>query len=141
MEKNCKFKVGQICYSAVIQVGSDVNYNEADDICKKRNADIGLIRDEKSYNAIVNYLRRNIPKGEVLIRIWTGIHFDSMTREVTPANSFTKWHPDFLPSGTKYEDRTNVYLFVDSDPNYRYQGMVNAPPTWEYNGVICEILI
>ncbi|XP_077971791.1 uncharacterized protein LOC120345574 [Styela clava] len=139
--ENCKLKDGNICYFAVIPVEEIVNYEEAFDICKKQKADVGLIRDEEIYIAIVNYLRKNIPNGQTYITIWTGIHFDPMTRDVTPANSFTEWHPDFPPSGIKYTDRTNVYVYVNSKPSYYYQGMINAPPTWKRNGVICEILM
>nr|XP_039272477.1 uncharacterized protein LOC120346730 isoform X2 [Styela clava] len=75
---NCELKVGNICYFAVIRDEWDVNYDKAVEICKKRNADVGLIRDEESYNAIVNYTRRNMPKEKTWVRIWTGIKIDSM---------------------------------------------------------------
>nr|XP_039272471.1 uncharacterized protein PFB0765w-like [Styela clava] len=66
MKGNCKLKVGNICYFAVIH---DVVYNKAVNICKKRNADVGLIRDKESYNVIMNDLRKNIPKRRTLVRI------------------------------------------------------------------------
>ncbi|XP_077971790.1 uncharacterized protein LOC144425895 [Styela clava] len=136
--ENCKLKVGNICYFAVIYDEWDVVYKKAFDICNERNADVGLIRDEESYNAIIKYLRKNIPRGE---DIWTGIQFDPMTRDVTPADLFTKWYPGDPFTGFEYKDRTNVYLVVNSDPDERSQGMVNGDPTWKQNGVICEILI
>nr|XP_039272437.1 uncharacterized protein LOC120346697 [Styela clava] len=67
--ENCKLQVGNTCYFAVIFVKDDVYYGKALDICKKRNASVGLTRDEESYNAIVNYLRKNIPKGRTWILI------------------------------------------------------------------------
>ncbi|XP_077971608.1 uncharacterized protein LOC144425808 isoform X2 [Styela clava] len=136
--ENCKLKVGNFCYFAVIR---DVNYDKAVDICKKRNADVGLIRDEGSYNAIMNYTRRNMPKEKKWVQIWTGIKIDPMTGDVTPADSFTKWYPGDPTTGIKYKDRTNVYLYVKVDPNDRRQGMFYGRPTWAWNGVICEILI
>nr|XP_039271700.1 uncharacterized protein LOC120346112 isoform X2 [Styela clava] len=136
--ENCKLKVGNICYFVVIYGEWDVVYKKAFDICNERNADVGLIRDEESYNAIIKYLRKNIPRGE---DIWTGIQFDPMTRDVTPADLFTKWYPGDPFTGIEYKDRTNVYLVVNSDPDERSQGMVNGDPTWKQNGVICEILI
>nr|XP_039247515.1 uncharacterized protein LOC120325458 isoform X2 [Styela clava] len=76
--ENCELKIRNICFFAVIRVEEDVNYDKAVDICKKRNADVGLIRDEESYNAIMDYLRKNILKGRSWIQIWTGIRFDPM---------------------------------------------------------------
>ncbi|XP_077971044.1 uncharacterized protein LOC144425598 isoform X2 [Styela clava] len=138
---NCKLKVGNICYFAVIRDEYYVNYDGAVDICKKRNADVGLIRDEESYNAIMNYTRRNIPKEKAWALIWTGIKIDPMTGDVTPADSFIKWFPGNPRTGIKYKDRTNVILDVHAGPNDRYQGMVNVPPIWVRHGVVCEILI
>ncbi|XP_077971792.1 uncharacterized protein LOC120346730 [Styela clava] len=75
---NCELKVGNNCYFAVIRDDMDVNYDKAVDICKKRNADVGLIRDEESYNAIVNYTRRNMPKEKKWVQIWTRIKINPM---------------------------------------------------------------
>ncbi|XP_077971607.1 uncharacterized protein LOC144425808 isoform X1 [Styela clava] len=140
--ENCKLKVGNFCYFAVIRGERvrDVNYDKAVDICKKRNADVCLIRDEESYSAVMNYLRSNIPKGRLWASIWTGIKIDPMTGDVTPAYSFTKWYPDYPRTGIEYKDRTNVYLHVDLY-QYRRQGMGNGDPTFGLRGVICEILI
>ncbi|XP_039271040.2 uncharacterized protein LOC120345586 [Styela clava] len=136
--ENCKLKISYICYFAAIQGKYDIVYNKAVDICKKRNASVGLIRDEKSYNTIMNYLRKNIPEDIRDIWIWTGIKINPMTRDVTPLDSFTDWYPDDFPfTGIDNKNRTNVYLVVNSKPNpYPYQGMVNAPPTWGRSGVI-----
>ncbi|XP_077971799.1 uncharacterized protein LOC120346319 [Styela clava] len=144
--ENCELKIGNICYSALIQIKLNVDYNKAVDICKKRNADVGSIRNEESYNAIMKYLKKKIPKRLSHISIWTGIHFDPMTRDVTPADSFIKWQ-GFPLIGIDYKDYTNVYLYVDS--NSRLQGMENTYPTWghvrvplrRFHGVICEIQI
>ncbi|XP_077971523.1 uncharacterized protein LOC144425765 [Styela clava] len=138
--ENCELKVGSFCYFAVIR-GENVDYDEAVDICKKRNADVGLIRDEESYNAIMNYLRSNIPKGDSYNTVWTGIHYDPMNGDVTPADSFIKWYPGQLETGIDNNDRTDVYLVVNSNLKTRDQGMKNAAPTWKQHGVICEILI
>nr|XP_039270999.1 uncharacterized protein LOC120345574 [Styela clava] len=138
--ENCKLKIGNICYFAVIHDKRDVNYDNAVDICKKRNADVGLTWDKESYNAIMKYLSSNVPTGKTWINIWTGIKFDPMIGDVTPADPFIEWYPNNPNTGIKYKDRTNVYLYVKVDPKYN-QGMVNGPPTWERNGVICEILI
>ncbi|XP_077971793.1 uncharacterized protein LOC144425896 [Styela clava] len=139
--ENCKLKVGSICYYAVIRNEWSVIYSKAVDICKKRNADVGLIRDEESYNAVMNYLREKIPEGERKVWIWTGIKIDPMTGDVTPAYSFTKWYPGDPKTGIEYKDRTNVCLVVKADPNDRRQGMENVYPTFKLHGVICEILI
>nr|XP_039248062.1 uncharacterized protein LOC120325937 [Styela clava] len=139
--ENCKLKVGNICYFLMMPGKWDVVYKKAVDICKKLNANVGLIRNMKSYNAIMNYLRRNIPEGEHEISIWTGMKFNPMIGDVTPADSFIKWFPGDPVKGTDYKDRTNVYIIVDSNTNAHYQGMVNVPPTWKKHGVICEILI
>ncbi|XP_077971019.1 uncharacterized protein LOC144425584 [Styela clava] len=89
-EENSKLKVRNICYFVgVIHNNYDVDYNKAVDICKKSKANVGSIRDEESYNAIVNYSRRNIPKERMWPYIWTEIHFDPMTGDVAPADSFT----------------------------------------------------
>ncbi|XP_077971782.1 uncharacterized protein LOC120346041 [Styela clava] len=133
--ENCKLKIRNICYIFVIQ---RVNYDKAVDICKKRNADVGLIRDEESYNAIMDYLRKNILKRRPWIHIWTGIHFDPMTREVTPADSFIKWRQGSPLTGIHYKDSTNVYLHIWH--MFGLQGMDNAP-TFKHHGVICEIQI
>nr|XP_039271925.1 uncharacterized protein LOC120346287 [Styela clava] len=139
--ENCKLKVGKICYFAVIHDEWDVNYDKAVDICKKRNAYVGLIEDKEFYNAIMKYLRKEIPKGEVWINIWTGIHFDPMTGAFSPIDSFIEWRSGSYPkTGIKYKDHTIVYLEVRSNPNY-FQGMVNEYPTRKLNGVICEIQI
>ncbi|XP_077971522.1 uncharacterized protein LOC120346287 isoform X2 [Styela clava] len=138
--ENCRLKVGNICYFAVIYVDWGVKYDTAVDICKKRKADVGLIRREESYNAIMNYLRKNIPKGWVGITIWTGIRFDPMTDDVTPADLFIKWFPGDPGMGIGNEDRTNIYLNVLPNTNDRNQGMRNGYPTWGRSGVICEIL-
>ncbi|XP_077971042.1 uncharacterized protein LOC144425597 [Styela clava] len=139
--ENCEFKIRNICYFGVIPGRYVVNYDKAVDICKKRNADVGLIRDEESYNAIVNYLRSNILKKNLPspIIIWTGSLFDPMTRDVTPADSFTKWLSRSPLTGIDNKDRTNIYLLADSSPTYH--GMGNGNPTWKYQGVICEIVI
>ncbi|XP_077971051.1 uncharacterized protein LOC120346019 [Styela clava] len=140
--ENCKLKIGNICYFAVIYHKQNVKYDKAVDICKKRNANVGLIRDEESYNAIMNYLRKNIPTKRTWVYISTGINFDPMTGDVTPADSFIKWSRDGIPfTGIDFEDRTNVYLDVNFKPSYHDHGMANAAPTWERNGVIWEILI
>ncbi|XP_039271433.2 uncharacterized protein LOC120345911 isoform X2 [Styela clava] len=135
--ENCKFKVGNICYFAVIIGYRDVNYSKAVDICKKRNADVGLVRDKQSYYTIMNYLRWNVTRN----KIWTGILFDPMTGCVTPADSFTKWLPNYPQTGIDNKDQTNVYLYVHSQPNDGYQGMTNIKPIEKVDGVICEILI
>nr|XP_039271645.1 uncharacterized protein LOC120346072 [Styela clava] len=133
--ENCKLKIGNICYFFVISVGEDVIYDIAVDSCEKRNADVGLIRDKESYNAIMKYLG----KGEMGKFIWTGIRIDPMTRDVTPADSFIKWYTGSPLTGIEYIYRTNVYLNINY--NHRLRGMGNAPPTREMNGVICEIQI
>ncbi|XP_077971788.1 uncharacterized protein LOC144425892 [Styela clava] len=138
--ENCKLKIGNICYFAVIHDKRDVNYDNAVDICKKRNADVGLTWDKESYNAIMKYLSSNVPTGKTWINIWTGIKFDPMIGDVTSEDPFIEWYPNNPNTGIKYKDRTNVYLYVKVDPNYN-QGMGNGPPTWERHGVICEILI
>nr|XP_039271608.1 golgin subfamily A member 3-like [Styela clava] len=140
--ENCKLKIENMCYFAVIHDPWDVDYDTAIDICKKRNADVGFIRDEESYNAIMNYLVKNTPMGFRGIIIWTRIRFDPMTRDVTPADSFIKWSSPFdsFPRiGIKNKDRTNVYLHVDS--KLIWHSMGNASPTLKLNGVICEIQI
>nr|XP_039252491.1 uncharacterized protein LOC120329776 isoform X1 [Styela clava]XP_039252496.1 uncharacterized protein LOC120329776 isoform X1 [Styela clava] len=137
----CKLKIGNVCYFAVISGKDGVNYYKAVELCKERNADVGSIRDEESYNAIMKFLKSNIPMGHSWVWIWTGIHFDPITSDVTPADSFIKWYSGNPSTGIDYKDRTNVYLSVQSNPNDLYQGMWNVHPTWEYHGVICEILI
>nr|XP_039248006.1 uncharacterized protein LOC120325893 [Styela clava] len=144
--ENCKLKIGNICYFALIRVEEDVNYDIAVEYCKKRNADVGLIRDEKSYNAIMDYLRRNIPKEEKFIYILTEIQFNPITRDVKPADSFIEWSQniwtaEYPITGAEYKDYRNIFLLVLSDLNSRHQGMVNAPSTTKVHGVICEILI
>nr|XP_039271963.1 uncharacterized protein LOC120346318 isoform X2 [Styela clava] len=131
--ENCELKVGKICYIFVLQ---KVDYDTAVDICKRRNADVGLIRNEEPYNAIVKYLAINdLP----WINIWTGIRFDPMTRDVTPADSFIKWGSGFPHIGINRKHFTNVYIYANFD--LRYQAMENGAPTWKVDGVICEILI
>ncbi|XP_077971642.1 uncharacterized protein LOC144425819 [Styela clava] len=140
--ENCKLKIENMCYFAVIHDPWDVDYDKAVDICKKRNADVGLIRDEESFNAIMNYLVKYTPMGFRGMIIWTRIRFDPMTRDVTPADSFIKWSSPFdsFPRiGIKNKDRTNVYLHVDS--KLIWHSMGNASPTLKLNGVICEIQI
>ncbi|XP_039271410.2 uncharacterized protein LOC120345891 [Styela clava] len=140
--ENCKLKIGDICYFAVILGKWDVVYNNAVDICKKRNADVGLIRDEESYNAILNYSRENMPEDWVGVGLWIGTWIDSVTGNVTPADSYTEWYADHYPlTGIDYKDRTNIYLVVNKKPNEGFQGMVNATPTRERDGVLCEILM
>ncbi|XP_039252504.2 uncharacterized protein LOC120329776 isoform X2 [Styela clava] len=140
-EEICKLKIGNVCYFAVISGKDGVNYYKAVELCKERNADVGSIRDEESYNTIMKFLKSNIPLGDSWVWIWTGIHFDPITSDVTPVDSFIKWYPGNPSTGIDYKDRTNVYLSVQSNPNDLYQGMWNVHPTWEYHGVICEILI
>nr|XP_039247414.1 uncharacterized protein LOC120325372 [Styela clava] len=137
-QDNCELKIGNVCYFAVSPGKNGVNYYKAVELCKKRNADVGWIRDEESYNEIMKFLKTKIPKGDPWIRIWTGMHFDPMTRDVTPADSFIKWYPDLPSTGNKYKERTNVHLSVQSNPNDVYQGMWNVQPDWENNGVLCE---
>nr|XP_039274795.1 uncharacterized protein LOC120348647 isoform X3 [Styela clava] len=139
--ENCKMKIRNICYFAVVNKRANVDYNKADEICKKRNAYVGSIRSKKMYNVIVNYLRGNIPKGEPSIGIWTRMDFNPMTRSVTPAYPFVKWFPSYPFTGIEHKHRSNVFLVVNSVPNDQYQGMVNALPSWERHGVICQILI
>nr|XP_039270995.1 uncharacterized protein LOC120345570 [Styela clava] len=139
--ENCKMKIRNICYFAVVNKRANVDYNKADEICKKRNADVGSIRSKKMYNVIVNYLRGNIPKGEPSVGIWTRMDFNPMTRSVTPAYPFVKWFPSYPFTGIEHKHRSNVFLVVNSVPNDHYQGMVNALPSWERHGVICQILI
>nr|XP_039247603.1 uncharacterized protein LOC120325577 isoform X1 [Styela clava] len=140
-KENCKLKIGNICYFTVIFGKYYVNYTEANAICKKSNADVGLIRDEESYNEIMKYLIKNMPKSETWIRIWTGIHFDPMTRDVTPTNSFIKWSQHYPFTGISHKTSTNVHLFVKSKLDLRYQLMLNGAPSRKIHGVICEILI
>nr|XP_039270991.1 uncharacterized protein LOC120345566 [Styela clava] len=141
LKENCKLKIGNICYFTVIFGKYYVNYTEANAICKKSNADVGLIRDEESYNEIMKYLIKNMPKSETWIRIWTGIHFDPMTRDVTPTNSFIKWFQHYPFTGICHKTSTNVHLFVKSKLDLRYQVMLNGAPSRKLHGVICEILI
>nr|XP_039247447.1 uncharacterized protein LOC120325403 isoform X2 [Styela clava] len=72
----CKLKIGNVCYFAVISGKDRVNYYQAVELCKERNADVGSIRDEESYNAIMKFLKSNIPMEDSWVWIWTGIHFD-----------------------------------------------------------------
>nr|XP_039274758.1 uncharacterized protein LOC120348638 [Styela clava] len=134
--ENCELKIGNICYFFVKQT---VVYDTAVDICRKRKAVVGLIRNEESYNAIKNFLIKGMSKSYTWIRMWTGIQFDPKTRDVTPADSFVKWDQGIPNTGIDFKDHTNVYLFAG--PNPLLQGMMNASPTWDLNGVICEILI
>nr|XP_039271735.1 uncharacterized protein LOC120346140 isoform X2 [Styela clava] len=135
----CKLKIGNICYSAVVRVENDVSYDKAVDICKKRNADVGLIREEVSYNAIIDFLRRNIPKGYTGMPIRTGIRFDPMTHDVAPEDSFIKWSQSFPRTGIEYTDLTDVSLVVHF--NAKVQGMINVRRVSETHGVLCEIQI
>nr|XP_039247672.1 uncharacterized protein LOC120325650 isoform X1 [Styela clava] len=137
--EDCKLKIGNICYFAVVNLLQNVSYNEAAETCERRKADVVLFRDEKSYNAVVNYTRNTLG-GRTMTSIWTGIHIDPMTHDVAPAESFVKWRPGFPFTGRVFKNRTNVYLDVYSNPN-RFQGMVNVHPTWKLFGVICEILV
>nr|XP_039247535.1 uncharacterized protein LOC120325488 [Styela clava] len=136
--ENCKLKIGNICYIFVIQ---RVNYDKAVDICKERNANVGLIRDEESHNAIMKYLSVNMLKENEWITIWTGIRFDPMTRDVTPADSFIKWDQGIQLTGIDFKDHTNVYLSLSANLKVIYQGMENGLPRMISHGVLCEILI
>nr|XP_039271961.1 uncharacterized protein LOC120346317 [Styela clava] len=139
--ENCELKIENICYFAVLNPTQRINYSEAFKICKKRNADVGSIRDEESNNAIMDYLRRNIPTVNRLLYIWTGIHFDPMTRDVTPADSFIQWYSSYPNTGIDHKDFSNVYFSIHVLPTFLHQGMGNTRPTRKMQGVICEILI
>ncbi|XP_039248074.2 uncharacterized protein LOC120325947 [Styela clava] len=138
-ENNCNLRIGSSCYFAVMQDEWVVNYAKAVDICKERNADVGSIRDEESYNAIMNYLIKNIPKSKNAIQIWIGNRFDPLTFDVIPKGSFIKWVPGNPVTGIVNKHRKKIYLDVRSDPNDRDQGMLNAFSIWKRHGVICEI--
>ncbi|XP_077971552.1 uncharacterized protein LOC120346098 isoform X1 [Styela clava] len=134
----CKLKIGNICYFAVVNILQNVSYNEAIDICKRDNADVGLFRDEKSYSVVVNYLRNTLGE-RILVSVWTGIHIDPMTHDVTTVESFVKWLPGISFTGIPSKDLINVYLDVHTNPNKRHHRMIKAPPTWKHHGGICEI--
>nr|XP_039247594.1 uncharacterized protein LOC120325538 [Styela clava] len=136
----CKLKIGNICYFAVVNILQNVSYNEAIIICKRDNADIGLFRDEKSYNVVVNYLMNTLGE-RILVSVWTGIHIDSMTHDVTPVESFVKWLPGIPFTGIPSKDLINVYFDVHTNPNKRHHRMIKAPPTWKHHRGICEIQI
>nr|XP_039252740.1 uncharacterized protein LOC120329994 [Styela clava] len=136
-QENCKLKIGNVCYFVILDEDHLINYYKAVEHCKKRNADVGLIRDEESYDAIMKFLKRNLPKKESWIDIWTGNHFDPITPDVTPANSFFK---ENLSTGIEFKDWTNIYLSVRTNTNDRYEGLWNTKPSWLFDGVLCEIL-
>nr|XP_039247614.1 uncharacterized protein LOC120325617 [Styela clava] len=132
----CTVKFGNMCYFAWMQDKLEITYREAVDICKYRNANVGLPKDEESYNAIVNFFRKKVPAGSREIYIWIRLFVNPKTLRVTPANSFQKWHPGFPTI-----EYTNVFLGVNAKANDQYQGMRNGEPDWKLDGVICEIPI
>ncbi|XP_077971690.1 uncharacterized protein LOC120329984 isoform X2 [Styela clava] len=132
----CTVKFGNMCYFAWMQDKLEITYREAVDICKYRNANVGLPKDEESYNAIVNFFRKKVPAGSREIYIWIRLFVNPKTLRVTPANSFQKWHPGFPTI-----EYTNVFLGVNARANDQYQGMRNGEPDWKLDGVICEIQI
>nr|XP_039252731.1 uncharacterized protein LOC120329984 [Styela clava] len=132
----CTMMFGNMCYFAVMQDKLEITYREAVDICKYRNANVGLPKDEESYNAIVNFFRKKVPAGSREIYIWIRLFVNPKTLRVTPANSFQKWHPGFPTI-----EYTNVFLGVNAKANDQYQGMRNGEPDWKLDGVICEIQI
>ncbi|XP_077971553.1 uncharacterized protein LOC120346098 isoform X2 [Styela clava] len=116
----CKLKIGNICYFAVVNILQNVSYNEAIDICKRDNADVGLFRDEKSYSVVVNYLRNTLGE-RILVSVWTGIHIDPMICLLSEFH--LRKHPrvvkplsEFASFGNKGEGFVTLHL--DTDKTY-----------------------
>ncbi|XP_077970128.1 uncharacterized protein LOC120331618 isoform X2 [Styela clava] len=141
--EDCR-RIGDTCYTAVVHTTSDISYNKAVDICKDRNKDIGLIRDENSYKEVMEFLRHEITKTNkekwYLTSIWTGISFDPVNVRITSPGSFAEWFPGYLLTGKYlFEDFTNVWLTVFNDPDAAAQGMSNGEPIAQTYGVLCEM--
>nr|XP_039258294.1 uncharacterized protein LOC120334847 [Styela clava] len=98
------------------------------------------IYDLKHYQLLLPYLRSLMPAGQKWIGIWTGIEYKNNQLLLSGGKPITiateVWYPSFPVSDASWN---NVGVYVNKDPEDAIQGMFNIAPSYNRNGVICEI--
>lgn len=133
----CEFKVGEICYWT--KVGGLYSFPEAVKVCQNNRSSVANVTSKSIYDNIIENIKKKLKSA----RIWTGMTVEPGTWDVKPTNSFTKWKLNDEPlQGPKFTSYTNVFLHIFRFPNsVKRIGMVNVPPTWKMEGVICQFSI
>ncbi|XP_077967954.1 uncharacterized protein LOC144422066 [Styela clava] len=115
---------------------SAFNRTQASAKCKNISQELGIISDNKLYNALKNTTRQLITKQKGWINMWTGMEFSPIKDKITcPVPSkFEKWRPNNRWNGMEYINLTAIYLhIIDTD-----DGMVNAEPSKLLYSVFCQ---
>ncbi|XP_039256053.2 uncharacterized protein LOC120332803 [Styela clava] len=136
----CEIKTTNSCYSITIHKRLDIDYYEAENICKKRNSVIAQIYDEKSYETIINHSRKTMPAQENWIQLWIGSTINPLTGDITPTNAYMKWFPGRPRRGELNNEQTHIYIYMGREATNPRQGMVNIQPSFYRNGVLCQLL-
>ncbi|XP_039274810.2 uncharacterized protein LOC120348677 [Styela clava] len=137
----CEYKSNRkLCYSVVIHPTLNVNYTSAEEICKVRDSKIGIIFNEKIYFGVINMLRSKIPPGKSLVYAWIGMKINSRTGDVVfpETNVFVEWKGTSPSTGDHVSTFSRIYLTVVRNVSHAQDGMVNGPPRYKWNGVVCQ---
>nr|XP_039258175.1 uncharacterized protein LOC120334743 [Styela clava] len=139
-QHKCDVTYKEKCFQAVVYDVWNITFNNAEPTCESMNGKPANIYDLKHYQLLLPYLRSLMPACRTYIYIWTGMEYKnnqlllSNGRPITIATEV--WVPNYPVSEASW---TNVGVRVNKDPGYAYQGMINDPPSYTNNGVICEI--
>ncbi|XP_039256068.2 uncharacterized protein LOC120332816 [Styela clava] len=129
----------EFCYWTEVHQTWDTTYALAQEICELKGSSLAVIRDEATYQAIMENLREKIPDYWNTLYAWIGNTFNPETRTVLPSNSYIKWYPINEPR-TESESYDNffLHLYVQRDPESELQGMGNVYPEFLWPAVVCE---
>ncbi|XP_077976143.1 uncharacterized protein LOC120334847 [Styela clava] len=122
----CDVTYKKICFRAVVYDARNVTFNDAKAICKSMNGKPANIYDLKHYQLLLPYLRSLIHFNNQLLL--------SGGKPITIATEVC--YPSFPVSDASWN---NVGVYVNKDPEDTIQGMFNIAPSYNRNGVICEI--
>lgn len=138
------------CFWSFVQENSSIDFRSALKICKDNDAKPAIIRDENSFNRILQQVRANIPASQTWTAVWTGMRFNPKTQALTPESAYWRWYPVHSSErrmqipwafSRNVHAFKHVYLEVQLLQRSRFQGLINREQTFRTRGVVCEKML
>lgn len=132
----CGIRFDETCYFLIV---GKMNYKDAKTRCSQIEGKLANIWSRGHYNAMIAYMRKQIPKSMKYIEVWTAMTLMISTGKVRLSNfsqaTFLQWYPG---QPTRDFSRRYIYLHIPKIKSTK-QGMVNYSPASKLTGALCEI--
>nr|XP_039270132.1 uncharacterized protein LOC120344877 [Styela clava] len=138
----CEIWIGSrnLCFWTYFDDEQSVNYSQAEAICANANSTIAPIANENIYNKILVNMRSKFPFDMFVISMWINLNVNTTNGAIIgTSTNYTKWAIYQPRIGNEFTMYTNVFLQARLTTFAWWgEGMYNAPPTSNSNGVVCK---